>query len=213
MPRRLELQTVDRHPDAERIDALITGTLQAIGGLASAFVIAGLLGWSELAIAPWILALSLTPAMVTIGRWYRRRRRESTIYLGLLPNGWRTLVESMAHDADEIARVARAAPDGPLRAHLVASAEAAFRTVRSVEADARAAPRRSSPHPEHADDAVALARLTASVRHIGATNAAVASRPLLELAMRTELIVNALEEADAASIGQTSLSVDSTNDR
>lgn len=200
MRRQQHLRLIERHPDSERFDALTTGTLQAIGGLATAFVIVGVFGLSS-SMSPWLLAASLVPGIVTIGRWYLRRRRGGVLYLGELPVGWRPMIESMVANASEIAAIAEQTRPGAVRDHLNDSAEAALRVVRATEADARRSDRHSKPSEPHATDAVDLARLTESVRLLAATVEPPTDRRLAELAERTEQLRSALSETEQHELG------------
>ncbi len=196
MRQALELRTVNRHPDSERFDALTTGALQLIGGLASAFIITGLVGLANSPITSALLCVSLVPGIWTIAGWYLRKRRGSTIYLAELPRGWRPLIESMAANADEIASLAEATPEGPLRSHLIESANAAHQTVRSAELAARRSGKHATPNTAASQDAIDLARLAASVSELADTAAiANATRPLADLAERSEQLQRALDEA------------------
>ncbi len=201
MRRPQHLRVIERHPDSERFDALTSGTLQAIGGLAAAFVIVGVFGLSSSSISPWLLAASLVPGIVTIGRWYVQRRRGGVLYLGELPVGWRPMLESMVANASEIAELAEQTPPGPVRDHLSDSAEAAHRVVRETEADARRSDRHTKPSDHHAADAVDLTRLTESARSLAAAVERPTDRCLAELADRTDQLRSALSETDQHELG------------
>ncbi len=188
----MPVKIVDRHPDADRFDALSTGALTGMIGLTFAFLVVGLARVpSPLSLV--VLLVGIAPAVWSITRWVSRRRSHTLIYLRGLPRGWTATVQSMAANVDALNQLLSHTPPGPVADHLAEVSMAAQGSLRTCVARAEVAHRDSLPDHEVIRDQNELHELTRAAHSLRATHESLLIRqPLVELTERTERIEAAL---------------------
>lgn len=190
---------IDRHPDAERFDALTFGLLNAMVGLAFAALVVGLTQASGV-VSTILFAAGLAPGAFVTARWLARRRSKGIVYVRNIAPGWHSTVQAMTTDANNILAFVEHTPPGPIFDHLCEVHRAASGAVARCVARAELASDNSVPDVAVLTDREELRRLVDAAQKLRVTHeSTLLHRPLCELTEQTNRIRAALEADDLHS--------------
>ncbi len=184
---------VDRHPDAERFDALTLSFLNAMVGLAFAALVVGLTQPGAI-VSPILFAAGVTPGVFIAARFLLRRGSNGVIYIRHIAPGWHSTVRAMTEDANTIQTFIEHTPSGPIFDHLCDVHRAASAAVSRCVARAEVASDTSVPDTAILADRDELQRLVVAAQKLRITHEnTLLRRPLDELTEKTDRIRSVLE--------------------